>query len=96
MALSITEVRKIANLARIELNKEEEKRHAQTISLVLDYIDILNEVDTKNVEPTSQVTGLKNVVRADEAVVCKHKKELMAQMPQAQNNLLVVPAVFEE
>lgn len=96
MSLTISEVRKIAQLARIKLTREEEKRHAETISVVLDYIDILKEVDTGGVEPTAQVTGLKNVAREDESRECAHKKELLKQMPQKTGNLLKVPAVFED
>lgn len=94
MSLSIDEVKKIAQLARIKLTPEEEQRHAVTISAVLEYMNILNEVDTAGVEPTFQVTGLENVVRADEVVESRLAKELMAQMPQVEDNELVVPAVF--
>ena len=96
MSISIDEVKKISNLARIKLAPEEEKRHAETISVVLDYMKILNEVDTKGVEQTSQVTGLEDVVREDKSRDCEIKKELMEQMPETRENELVVPAVFEE
>lgn len=94
MSLSIDEVRKIAKLARIKLTSEEEKRHAVTISAVLDYMSILNEVKTDGIEPTLQVTGLENVVRSDEVRPSVIVKELMAQMPQIEDGELVVPAVF--
>lgn len=94
MSLSIEEIKKIAQLARIKLTPEEEPRYAATISAVLDYMNILNEVDTSSVEPTFQVTGLEDVVRADEVKESVIVKELMAQMPQTEHNELVVPAVF--
>ncbi len=96
MSLSIAEVKKIAQLARIKLTPDEEKRHAATISVVLDYMKILNEVDTNGVEQTSQVTGLEDVTRPDEPRDCKIVKELLAQMPQLENNELAVPVVFAE
>ena len=95
MALSIEEVRKIARLARINLSAEEEKRHAETISAVLDYMKILNEVDTEHIIETSQVTGLQNVVRQDEIKESANIKEIISQMPKIEENELVVPAVFE-
>lgn len=95
MALTIAEVQKIAKLARIDLTPEEEKRHAETISAVLDYMKILNEVDTTKVEPTAQVTGLSDVTRKDEVVESKIKNELIKQMPVVENDQLKVPAVFE-
>lgn len=96
MSISIEEVKKIAELARIELTPVEEKRHAETISAVLDYMKILNEVDTSGVEPTFQVTGLTNVFRQDTIEPCAFVAELVGQMPQAENGELVVPEVFEE
>jgi len=95
MAITIEEVKKIANLARIKLTSVEEKRHAETISVVLDYMKILNEVDISGVEPTSQVTGLEDVVREDVPRGCEIRKELLGQLPKMKNNELVVPAVFE-
>lgn len=94
MSLTIEEVRKIARLARIELTPEEEKRHADTISAVLDYMKILGEVDTNGVRPPAQVTGLHDVVRPDEMRPCAHRTELLEQMPKVEDNLLIVPAVF--
>lgn len=95
MALTNQEIKKIARLARINLTPEEECRHAETISAVLDYMKILNEVDTKNIEPTAQVTGLKNVIREDGATKCPSAKELMDQMPKVCDNKLSVPGVFD-
>ncbi|MBP6859207.1 MAG: Asp-tRNA(Asn)/Glu-tRNA(Gln) amidotransferase subunit GatC [Candidatus Magasanikbacteria bacterium] len=96
MSLSIEEVRKIAQLARIKLKPEEESRYAETISAVLEYMKILNEVDTKGVPPTLQVTGLENIVREDLVKESVFVKELLDQMPQVENNELVVPAVFAD
>lgn len=95
MAISIPEVKKIAELARLELTPEEEVRHAETISAVLEYMKILNEVDTNGVEGTYQVTGLENVTRADRAIPCDIRDKLIEQMPEVEQDELVVPAVFE-
>ena len=96
MSISIEEVKKIAKLARVNLTSKEEQRHAETISAVLDYMKILNEVDTEGVQQTSQVTGLRDVVREDRPRECEFKKELMGQMPEVRENELVVPAVFAD
>lgn len=96
VSISIEEVKKIAELARIELTPEEEKRHAETISVVLDYMKILNEVNTDNIEPTFFISEVDNVVREDVPAESKIKDKLLAQMPAVENNELVVPPVFEE
>lgn len=94
MSLSVEEIKKIAELARLKLTPEEEKRYAETISAVLDYMTILNEVDTKGVEPTSQVTGLEDVFREDIPADSSIKKELISLFPEEKENELVVPEVF--
>jgi len=63
--LTEDQVRHIAKLARIRLTDEEVKKFSKQLSGVLDYMDVLNEVDTKKVAETSQVTGLKNVMEED-------------------------------
>jgi aspartyl-tRNA(Asn)/glutamyl-tRNA(Gln) amidotransferase subunit C len=95
MALTAAEVKKLAQLARITLTPDEQARYAETISAVLDYMKILNEVDTKNIEPTFQVTGLKDVWREDIAKDSKIIKELIEQMPRREDEELLVPGVFD-
>ena len=65
MALTPAQVRHIAKLARLTLTEAEEKKYAKELSAILNYIDKLKEVDTSKVEPTAQVTGLKNSFRED-------------------------------
>jgi aspartyl-tRNA(Asn)/glutamyl-tRNA(Gln) amidotransferase subunit C len=96
MSLSIEEIKKIASLARVELTPDEEKRHAETISAVLDYMKILNEVDTTGVEITSQVTGLTDIYRDDIPRDSGNQQSILAQMPEVEQNELVVPEVFED
>lgn len=94
MIISRENIRKIALLARIELSPKEEERYAETISAVLDYMRILNRIDTSKVEPTAQVTGLINITREDLAVASVNKKELMVAMPDVFAGELKVPGVF--
>ena len=96
MSLTTEEIKKIALLARIELTADEEKRYAQTISAVLDYMKILNEVDTEGVPITAQVTGLEDVFREDKERDSGRQAKIMGQMPKTENGELVVPGVFED
>ncbi len=95
MAISIAEIRKIALLARLRLTPEEELHYAETITAVLDYMEILNEVDTTGVEPTYRGIELSNITRADVAEKSPLVDALLAQMPQVKAKKLVVPGVFE-
>lgn len=93
--ISIEEVRKIAKLARIKLTSEEEEYYTETISVVLDYMKILDEVNIQGVEPTYQVTGLDNIVREDRVYDCEFGEKLIEQMPKQEYNRLKVPGVFD-
>ena len=59
------DVKHIADLARIDLSEEEVRKFQKQLRDIINYFDKLNEVDTKDIEPTSQVTGLKNKLRND-------------------------------
>ena len=67
MKLSKKEIEHIAKLARLELSDEESELYRDQLSDVLSYIGKLQEVDTTDVEPTAQVTGLENQLREDKA-----------------------------
>lgn len=65
MKLEKKDIEHIANLARLELSEEELEKYGGQLSDVLNYIDLLQEVDVKGVEPTAQVTGMENIYRED-------------------------------
>jgi aspartyl-tRNA(Asn)/glutamyl-tRNA(Gln) amidotransferase subunit C len=55
----------IAKLAKIEITDKEVEKYSEQLSKVIDYFSMLSEVNTENIEPTSQTTGLENVTRSD-------------------------------
>ena len=68
MALTSDDIRHIAKLARLNIRDSEVDKFTRELSSILEYVDMLQEVDTKNVEPTAQVTGLTNGFREDEVI----------------------------
>lgn len=97
MKLSKKEVEKIAQLARMGLTEEEKKTFADQLSVILDYVEKLKEVDTSKVEPTAQVTGLEDHLRNDEIVDVgeEMKQGLLENAPELEDNLVKSKAVFE-
>jgi len=75
--LTEEQVRHVAKLARFKLTDKEVGCFTRQLSEVLDYIEVLNEVDTENVEPTYQVTGLKNVLEKDEVIENVSREEML-------------------
>ena len=59
------DIEHVAKLARLKLTGAEKKRFSNQMETIIKYIEKLNELDTKNVEPTAHVLGLENVFRND-------------------------------
>ena len=57
------DVKHVAELANLTLSDAELKKFEKQLDETLAYIDNLNQIDTKNIEPTNQVTGMQNVTR---------------------------------
>ncbi|HLA49235.1 MAG TPA: Asp-tRNA(Asn)/Glu-tRNA(Gln) amidotransferase subunit GatC [Candidatus Saccharimonadales bacterium] len=93
--LSRDAVLKLAQLSRLKLTDEEIERFREELSSILDYVEVLDKVDTKGLEPTYQVTGLKNVMRRDEVKDYQAKpKELMKNAPAVEKNQFKVKRVL--
>ncbi len=92
MKINVSHISKLANLP---LTEEEKKKFAEQLSSILDYFTKLNELDTANVEPTSQVTGLENVTRNDESRPSLSQEEALANAKSTQNGLFKVKAVLD-
>lgn len=92
MKIDITHVAKLANL---KIAKEDETKFHNQLSSILDYIARLNEVDTKDVEETSQVTGLENILREDNALPSLPQKEAVSQAKHNYKGFFAVKGVFE-
>lgn len=93
--VSEDEVRRLARLSKIQLSEDEVKRFRVEFERILDYISMLKKVDTSGVEPTSQVTGLKNVTRPDEVKSTGVTKEqLLALAPEQENGYIKVQRVL--
>lgn len=86
----------VAKLASLPLKKEEIEKFQKQLSSILNYIAKLNELDTKNIEPTSQVTGLENVTRDDKPSPSLSQEEALKNAKSKHNGFFKVPAIFNE
>lgn len=91
-------IRHIAHLARIGINEEEADKYAGQMNSILDYMKILEEVDTENVKMTLQVNGLENVMRPDEVRVTEKPEDLMdvTPLPKISGQIAVKAVIKEE
>jgi aspartyl-tRNA(Asn)/glutamyl-tRNA(Gln) amidotransferase subunit C len=96
MALTSAEVAHVARLARLSLSPEELELMRSQLSNILEYIELLQEVDVTGVEPTAQVTGLATVLRADAVTDRLTREQALANAPEQRDGMFRVRAVFEE
>jgi aspartyl-tRNA(Asn)/glutamyl-tRNA(Gln) amidotransferase subunit C len=89
--LTRDDVLKLAQLAHIDLDEAELTEFTQEFTDILHYVEQLQAVDTTGLEPTSQVTGLTNVTREDEAQDYGYKpKDLLSNVPQVEADQIKV------
>lgn len=96
MSLTIQQVEEIAALARLELTKKEKERFREQLSAILEYAETLQELDTSNVPPTAQVTGLVGVMREDVVEASLTQAQALANAPATQDGFVVVPVVLSD
>lgn len=86
----------MAQLANLPLTDEEKNKLETQLSETLDYVKQLEEIDTKGVEPTSQVTGLENVFREDETAPSLSQEEALKNAKSQYNGFFKVKAILEQ
>jgi len=92
--IDLEQTKYIAHLSRLELTPEEEDKFSSQLRDILDYVDKLKEVDTKNVPPTSHVLPVSNVFREDERGFSLSSREALSNAPKQKNNQFQVPRVI--
>ena len=84
---SAADIRKLARLCRLRLSDKEVAQYQNELSAILDYVEQLQDVDVSGLGPTNQVTGLTNVLRADQEIdYGVTPKELLKNAPAQQDN----------
>lgn len=92
------DVKKLATLARLNLTDDEVERFTHDLDAIVGYIEQLQEVAVAGVEPTSQVTGLENVLREDvvvEGMSLTHEQQEQF-VPRYRDKQVVVPQILSK
>lgn len=89
-------VKNVAKLARLGLTEEEVDVFASQLSVILENIAKLQEVDVSGVSPTAHTSRLSTIMRADIPQPSYPPEVLLANAPEQEANCLKVPAVLEE
>ena len=95
MNLPIDDVKKVAKLARLQLTSAEEEKFSVQLGQILDYIEMLAEVDTDNVEPMAHAAEVSNVFRADDPTPSLDREQALLNAPQQNGRFFLVPQILE-
>ena len=90
------EVRKVAELARLELNENEINNHAEQLEKILEYIKQLEEIDTNEVPCTTRAIEVINVFRKDKKQNFDSKEKLLDLAPSREDEYFKVPKILNE
>ena len=93
--ITLEQVRHVALLARLELSPQDENRLRTDLNEMLAYVDKLNELDTKNVTPTTQVGEAGTPMRDDEVINRPDAEAMLANAPSRDRNYFKVPKIIE-
>jgi aspartyl-tRNA(Asn)/glutamyl-tRNA(Gln) amidotransferase subunit C len=96
MSINREQVEHVAKLARLSLSEEEKTQFTTQLNDILQFAEKLNELHTDDVEPTSHVYPVTNVMREDVVQPSLTREKVLANAPDQQDGYIRVPAVFEE
>jgi aspartyl-tRNA(Asn)/glutamyl-tRNA(Gln) amidotransferase subunit C len=82
----------VARLARLRLTDEEVERMAGELSGILEHVERINELDLDDVEPTSHVVKVENVLRPDEPRPSWSRDEILEPAPDPASGAFRVPS----
>ncbi|MFC5541681.1 MAG: Asp-tRNA(Asn)/Glu-tRNA(Gln) amidotransferase subunit GatC [Bacilli bacterium] len=94
--LTKEEVKHIAHLARLAISEEEAEKFTEQLGKITEYVETLNELDTTDVEPTSHVLPIVNVMREDVAKKGLELEKVLLNVKEHENGLIKVPPILEE
>lgn len=96
MSVKISDVEKIADLARLSIKNEEKEKFTKQFNLILDYFNKLNKIDTSNIEPLSHTLDLTNVFREDVVQESLPVEKALENAPDRMGNYFKVPKVINK
>jgi len=95
MKIGVKDVEYVARLARLILSDEEKDEFVIQLNDILTYMEKLNELDTKEVKPTSHVISVKNVSRGDDIRESLPAELYLGNAPETEKGFYKVPKIIE-
>ncbi len=94
--ITSSDVRKVAELARLNLAEDQIATYTVELEEILSYVEELQEIDTENVLPTTRAVEVINVMREDCVEVNCSREDILDQAPQREGDFFRVPKILPE
>jgi len=94
MAISLDDVDYVAKLAKLSLAVDEKEDYARKLNSILQYMEQLQDIDTKDILPTTHVLPLENVFREDELREGLSLEKALSNAPDTQDGYFKVPKII--
>ena len=95
MKINKNTINKIARLSRIKLDDKESEDYIKDLNHILDWVEQLNEVNTSNVEPLSNISSSTLPKREDVSKDINSNEEILENAPDKLEGFFAVPKVVE-
>ncbi|MEL7224408.1 MAG: Asp-tRNA(Asn)/Glu-tRNA(Gln) amidotransferase subunit GatC [Cyanobacteria bacterium P01_D01_bin.36] len=92
--IDVDQVRKVANLARLELSETEQQQFTGQLNNILEYIQQLDELDTSDVPPTTRAIEVSNITRPDQLEVFAEREAILDSAPDREEDFFKVPKIM--
>lgn len=96
MKITQEEVTHVANLSKLRFSEEETAAFATTLSKIVDMVELLGEVDTTGVAPTTTMADRKTALRPDVVEEGTDRDRLFKNVPEQDNYYIKVPAILDD
>ena len=94
--MDLFHVQKVASLARLSLSDDELRSSGEQLTTILDYVRLLDEVDTTDVAPLPHPVPSENVFREDGILPSLPREAALANAPKSDGQFFFVPRILEE
>ena len=92
--ISSSDVRKVAQLARLELPEDQIEIYTSQLEEILSYVEQLQEIDTQNIPPTTRAVEVVNSMRDDLVEVHSSREDILNQAPHREGEFFRVPKIL--
>lgn len=95
MKITTDEVKYVANLAKLYVDESEAEKLTSEMASIIDFANMLEEIDTKSIAPTNHAMKVQNVFREDVVTPSYDQKDILKNAPSQEGGCYLVPKVVE-